>query len=496
MEEMTDKSEYNDLLTKLECYCKEDYVPMHMPGSKRNTELFYMENPYGLDITEIDGFDNLHHAKEIIADSMKRAAELFGADETLYLVNGSSAGILAAICGATARGDQIIVARNCHISVYNAISINGLKPYYLQPECDVNTGIYKGITLQDIKKCFREKRKQEDKKTEVKAVVLTSPTYEGYVSEVKEIADYLHQKGIIFIVDEAHGAHFQMSEAFPQSAVELGADAVIQSIHKTLPAFTQTALLHLNGRWIDRRRVKMYWNIYQTTSPSYILMAGIDRCISILKERKNELFESYLNSLQNLRERLSHLKSIRLLETDDISKLVLVVPKITDGKQFYDQLLRDYHIQLEMSSLRYVIAMTSIGDQQENYDRFANAIELMDDQLMISMKDNQISEWNTTTKKNNDKSVYEVYDCSRLQIEVVMTPAKAVERLSDQAQLFEMNEAVGEISGTQICMYPPGIPLINLGERITRETIDILNKGISAGLEVMGLEEGKILCLK
>lgn len=485
MIKFTDKKHVeDDLLSRLEQYSKEDYVPLHMPGAKRNTELFSMGNPYSIDITEIDGFDNLHNATEIIADSMRKAAQVFGAEETLYLINGSSAGILSAICGATNRGDKIIAARNCHVSVYNAIYLNGLQPVYIFPGCDAYTGIYRGVNVEEIRHCVQEN-------TDVKAVVITSPTYEGNVSSVREIASYLHEKNIVLIVDEAHGAHFHMSEAFPKSAVELGADAVIQSIHKTLPAFTQTALLHLNGNLINRDRVKMYWNIYQTTSPSYILMAGIDRCVSTLNKHGRELFSVYAAMLKSLRKKLRKLENIHLVDTDDISKIVLVPDSQKyDGKWLYDVLLNDYHIQLEMSSVRYVIAMTSIGDKQEYYDRFAKALMRIDRKLSAQAKD-------TDRENYMDIKLGAVERLCVANTDMVLTPSYAIEKLSHEGgELLSLSDSYGKISGTCVFMYPPGIPVVNYGERITEEIIGILNKGIDTGLEIMGLREGKILCLK
>lgn len=503
-----------DILSKLENYCAGDYVPMHMPGVKRNVELFNMGNPYGIDITEIDGFDNLHHAEGVIAASMKNAAELFGADETLYLINGSSAGILSAICGATDRGDHVLIARNCHVSVYNAIYMNGLHPVYFQPKCDEKTGIYEGVTIEeightldryDIAKKMKEAYETDDvdnKASDIKAVVITSPTYEGNVSEVKEIAEYLHERGIILIVDEAHGAHFNMSDAFPVSAVSCGADAVIQSIHKTLPSLTQTALLHLNGNLIDRERVKMYWNIYQTTSPSYVLMGGIDRCMSILRQQGTSLFADYVKMLKILRGRISGLNNIHLIETDDISKLVLEAD--FGGKQLYEKLRKDYHIQLEMASIRYVIAMTSIGDTKEYYDRFAAALEEIDEKAADTIASevdglnmHRADGMNQNEIQSENKNYKQFEGVAQTQIDMVMTPAQAVDMLyAEGGELMEIADSIGRISGAQVCMYPPGIPLVNPGERMTEEIIGILSIGLDTGLEVMGLKEGKVICLK
>ena len=225
----------------------------------------------------------------------------------------------------------------------------------------------------------------------MRAVIITSPTYEGIVSDVKKIAEIVHRYGKILIVDEAHGAHFAFHEAFPESAVFCGADAVIQSIHKTLPSLTQTALLHLQGN-IDKERVRRYWDMYQTTSPSYVLMGGIDRCMTVLETKGKPLFNAYVTRLLALRKKLETLTNIRLFPTDDISKIVLLV---RDGKELYQELLNKYHIQLEMASLQYVIAMTSIGDTDEYYERFFEALRQIDDEMQTKIRRGQKSQLQT-----------------------------------------------------------------------------------------------------
>lgn len=450
-----------DLLEQLTEYSKNDYVPMHMPGAKRNTAMFHMNNPYGLDITEIDGFDNMHHAQGILSAAFQRAARLFGADETLFLVNGSSAGILSAVCGATHKRDTVIAARNCHSAVYNALYINELNPVYIYPKpydaADIKTGICGAIDSRQIAEAL-------EMHPETAAVIVTSPTYEGNVSDIAAIAEVVHRYDAVFIVDEAHGAHFNFSPAFPQSAVKCGADAVIQSIHKTLPAFTQTALLHLNGTRIDRERVKMYWDMYQTTSPSYILMAGIDRCMTILEQDADVLFEQYIKRLKALREKLADLKNIHLVPVDDISKIVLAVE---DGKCLYDLLREKYHIQVEMASAKYVIAMTSIGDTDEYYERFLNALTKLD--KTFSADNGQLLQISC-----NAQVMLNIYDAVNRPHELV--------RLSD---------AVSRISAAKVCIYPPGIPVVNPGEQITEQAAAAIRAGLTCGLEVIGVSAGE-----
>lgn len=529
---------YNDILSKLDKYKDENIVPMHMPGAKRNKELIElymgdMGNPYEKDITEINGFDNMHNAETIIKDAFDEAAELYGADESWYLVNGSTAGNMSAICGVTHKNDVVIMARNCHISVYNAVILNELNPVYIYPEYDEEYGYYKGITLKEIK-VIVDKYSSDHDRNDIKAVILTSPTYEGNVSDIKSIAEYLHQYNIPLIVDEAHGAHFNFSESFPQSAVKSGADVVINSVHKTLPSLTQTAIMHINYGIVDVERIRRYWNIYQSTSPSYILMSSIARSLSIVKNDGDKLFAEYVDKLTILRNGLSELKHIRLINTDDISKLVL---GYKDAKWLYDTLFYKYKIQLEMSSIKYVIAMTSIFDSQEYYDRFLAALKEIDEELdnrvLAALKeideeiDESISKYdredilNSKVDKDLDNRFNSIHNgeadnrlnyssinnqdngnkinVADFRDEQALTIAEAFNRrdLSGCDEIQMNNEKIyGKISGESVYVYPPGIPILCPGEVITRKIIAILQAAGEAGLEVVGVKEGALLCLR
>ena len=248
------------LKEKLFEYGKGDVYPFHMPGHKRNTGLLPFPNPFEIDITEIDGFDNMHNAEDVIKDSMDRAARLYHSEHTFYLVNGSTSGILTGICGSTKKGDKILVARNCHKAVYNAIFLNELNPVYLYPQYDEENSIQCGYSAKYIEEMLT-------KNPDVKLVVLVSPTYEGVTSEVREIAEAAHKRGIPLLVDEAHGAHFGFSDRFPENSISQGADIVIHTVHKTLPAFTQTALLHVNSSIVNLERIK-YMSLIHISEPT------------------------------------------------------------------------------------------------------------------------------------------------------------------------------------------------------------------------------------
>ena len=475
-----------DKLTELEY---ENILPMHMPGSKRNSELMSMPDPVKMDITEITGFDNLHNATGIIKECAIEAARIFGADETCLLVNGSTAGIMAAICGATHCGDKVLVARNVHRSVINALYLGQLNPEYIFPEMKCpEAGIYGAVKPEDIEEAFKgsvghgktSKRiecgnavdgsAEHSKNSDIKAVIITSPTYEGIVSDISAISDIVHRYGGVLIVDQAHGAHFGFNEEFPESAVRQGADAVITSVHKTLPALTQTALLHINRGRIDADRVKMFWNIFQSTSPSYILMGSIDNCVTILKEKGDYLFKKYVERLKNIRNEIDKLKYINLLPVDDISKIVLLV---NDGGEFARQLRQIYKIELEMASEKYVIAMTSIGDTDEGYARFLQALREMDREEYSSVQ------------SNNSGLV-----CPKIAMSIY-------EALNSPIEMSDFNNSVGRIAGEAICIYPPGINLVNPGEVITEGVINALKSGLKDGLEILGMSEDlQIRCVK
>ena len=261
---------------KLEKYATGEIYPFHMPGHKR-AGLFF-PNPYQIDITEIDGFDNLHHPEGILKDGMAHAAKVFGAKQTFYLVNGSTCGLLAAVSAAVPKRGRLLMARNCHKAVYHAAYLRELSVDYLYPQI-TEAGIQGAIRPDEVRLALAGEKKYD-------AVVITSPTYDGVVSDIEAIARIVHEHGIPLIVDEAHGAHFGFSEAFPVSAKALGADVVIQSIHKTLPAFTQTALLHLQSDRVSEAEMRKFLGIYETSSPSYIFMAGIEKCVRMLENRE------------------------------------------------------------------------------------------------------------------------------------------------------------------------------------------------------------------
>lgn len=459
------------LYSRLKAYSDTDYYGFHMPGHKRNQIRFGEGLPYGIDITEIEGFDDLHHADGIIKEAQQEAARLYGAEETKFLVNGSTAGILSAVLGCTKKGDQILVARNCHKSVYHAIFLNELEPVYLWPGFSRQFQLNTEISVSAVKAALT-------KHSRIKAVVIVSPTYDGVVSDIESIAEAVHERGIPLIVDEAHGAHFGFHPYFPENALKKGADVVIHSLHKTLPSLTQTALLHMRGEYIDKRRISSYLDMLQSSSPSYILMASIHECIRMLREEKEQLFEPYVRNLDTLRKNLQNLKHLKLVQTEhyDRSKLVISV-RHTDmsGRELYRELLEKYHLQMEMAAGSYVLAMTSPGDTKEGFARLEQALFELD--AAAKLREN-VQEDDIAKLPENP---------------VICTSAKAALCGAKERTYLPVEKSEGMISLEYAYLYPPGCPMIVPGERISRECIKRLAGYQKLGFKIEGLEkEGSI----
>ena len=472
------------LYDKLMEYSKSEDYPMHMPGHKRNTELCKPMNPYSFDITEIKGFDNLHQPEEILLNLSERISRLYGANCSYPLVNGSTAGILAGISAAVHPGDKVLVARNCHKSVYHGVILLDLKPVYCYPQNIEQFALHGGILPEEIEESLITH-------SDIKLVVITSPTYEGVVSDISEIAKVAHKYGAYLLVDEAHGAHFGFHKGFPQSAVRLGADLIIQSLHKTLPSLTQTAVLHCNAGELNAR-IRKYLAIYQSSSPSYVLMAGIDQCIQLLEERAEDLFERYHNRLMKFYQEMGELKYLRLLCKDrigqdgiydlDPSKLTISVRGTgMNGHELHQLLQQDYHIMLEMDAVDYVLAMTSIGDTEEGFERLKEALRSIDQKIedRIVAKAGQITDAELAQMAQRKKEPHRIMPprIDRWPSEAWDEPVKSVD--------FE--DSTGEVSAAFLSLFPPGAPLLIPGEVISQELIDYILQAKEQGITVTGL---------
>jgi arginine/lysine/ornithine decarboxylase len=487
------------LLDKLMEYGASDAYPLHMPGHKR--QMRYFADPYAIDITEIEGFDNLHHAEGILLAAQLRAAQLYGSEETHYLINGSTGGILAAVAAAVPRGGRILMARNCHKAAYHAALLNGLQVTYLYPEMDMLRRINSAIRPEEVERVLREQ-------PEIRAVLLTSPTYDGIASDVRRIGEIVHRAGCILIVDEAHGAHFVMHPAFPESAVACGADLVINSLHKTMPSLTQTALLHVNGPLVDRKKLCRYLGIYQTSSPSYVLMAGMDACIRQMQEQGMALFDEFYRRLEAMRTRLETMQVLHLVNGrerelyawgfDPSKVLISTEASQMDGPELAAVLREHYGLEVEMAAERYVTAIMTVCDSQEGFDRLERAL-LETDRYLAGTEpsgDHAIeSERNRRTSVVPDPgsshaSALPESGSSHAPILPRNTAVMSMSEAEDcPMESVPLSESMGRIAGEFVYLYPPGIPLLVPGEQIPQELPGILERYRQMGLKLQGMED-------
>ena len=482
---------------KLAAYGASDFYAFHMPGHKRLMGEF--ENPFQIDITEIDGFDDLHHPENdgVRTEAQRRAAQVFGAGETHFLVNGSTAGILSAISGCTKYGGTLLMARNCHRSAYHGAELRGAKTVYLYPQYIPELGINGAILPEDVENALQkpiiEKKQQADGKTEkdsggdrekiqnriqtdIQAVMIVSPTYDGVCSDVRRIAGICHRYGVPLIVDQAHGAHFPFSKYFPEDAVSAGADVVIQSVHKTLPAMTQTALLHVQGEIANRERIRKFLSIYQSSSPSYIFMAAMDRCVEFLKNEGKERFEAFAARLEDFYAFIRELERIRIpgyeIRGDygifdfDRSK-ILLVPDAHGGEWLAEELRKKDHLELEMAAGGYGLALTSVMDTEEGFERLRKALNRIDGEL-ADEEAACVGRVGAGVESALDRRSRSVGYDGVVHNEIVVSLREAYD---GEKETVPLKESEGRISGEFLYLYPPGIPLLMPGERISRDVL-------------------------
>ncbi|MBQ4140411.1 MAG: aminotransferase class V-fold PLP-dependent enzyme [Clostridia bacterium] len=421
-------------------------IPMHMPGHKRNTEMLGSELPYPIDLTEIDGADDLHDPEEggIIGSLCEKYASLYKARSAHPLVNGSTCGILAGIRTLTRPGDSVIVARNCHKSVWHAIELCRLDPICILPPIIEEHGICGAITPDAVEEAF-------ERSGGAVCVILTSPTYEGVISDVGAIAEICRKHNAALFVDAAHGAHLGFSEHFPE--FPRGADIAVTSLHKTLPALTGTALgLVFNEKYSARFARNL--GVFETSSPSYILMNSIAKCADILSDR-SDLFNTYRAILDDFYASTQP-KKLKLIKTDDVGKISISTRNTTfTGSSLAKALRERFGIEPEMVHSDYLLCMTSICDTAENLAALSRAIITLDSEAEYL-----------------DGKSYPSFITELPPAEIPLAEA-----------VWSNIPDGGEISNAYVWVYPPGVPLLLPGERITDEIkkhLEMLkNSGIS-----------------
>ena len=452
----------NDRLgAALKLYLGTDPLPMHMPGGKRNPD--FVSQAFMRDITEIGGFDNLHSPTGLLKDMEDCAAQIWKAENAFISVNGSSALILAAIWSAAILNPdaKILTAMNCHLSVWNAIELTGNPIVPLMPAFDIGLPFAGPVAPSDVERILA-------RDPSIKTVVITSPTYEGVQSDTEEIYRITKKYDALLITDSAHGAHLGIDDGF--FGADSKGDLVIKSLHKTLSSPTQTALmLRHEGCPVDESLIRRGLDIFETSSPSYILLGGVSKCLSSLCSKGSGLMKPWEEAISYAEEDLRGLRNFRLWEAPVRERSKFVI--LGYGDFLFDQLRGTFNIECEASFPSHMIAMTGIGDTIESVKRFCDAVKAVDDAV--------------------DEPYQESKFISRPYPKFALSLREAARARNRRVEL-EPEFCIGLPSAEFIYGYPPGIPLLLPGEVVTEDTVRLLSRGdihllMGGGREYQGL---------
>ncbi len=455
----------------LEHFRKQRVVPFDVPGHKRgrgNPELVELlgQQCVGLDVNSMKPLDNLGHPISVIKEAEELTAEAFGAKYAFMMVNGTTSAVQTMILSVIKSGDKIILPRNVHKSVINALVLCGGVPVYVKTKVNPRIGIALGVEVGEIKKAIA-------KNPDAKAVFINNPTYYGVCSDLRQIASIAHEHNMKVLVDEAHGTHLYFGEDLPISGIAAGGDLAAVSMHKSGGSLTQSSLL-LCGEGVDVEYVRQIINLTQTTSASYLLLSSLDISRRNLALRGRESFAKVSRMAEYARSEINAIGGYYAYGKDlvdgdsvydyDVTKLSVYTQGIgLTGIEVYDLLRDEYDIQIEFGDIGNILAYISIGDRIQDIERLVGALE--------------------DIKRIYGKSGNNLYCGDFIQPEVMLTPQKAFYEAKEQVKL---GESSGRISGEIVMCYPPGIPILTPGEKITEEIIEYINFARERGCSLQG----------
>lgn len=453
-----------------------------MPGHKGglgflNTEIGkkLYNNFLKADITEVDGVDNLHHPEGIIKESLDLLSKFYGSKKSYFLVNGSTSGNLAMIFASFNEGDKVIVERNCHRSIFNGIILRKLNPIYIRNKISDKYNAPMSIDMEHFLCLINENK-------DAKGIIITYPNYYGICADLELIIAEAKKYNMLVLVDSAHGAHFGIHKRLPESALKLGAHMVVMSSHKTLSSLTQTAYLHV-GDNVDIEKVDFYVNSFLSTSPSYMLMCSMDYGRYYLEKSGKEDYEILLQRANKYREKLNKFNWLHVLNEEDIvsevnssqskypmidlSRFVINVKEGYSGHKLLDY-LRSKKIQCEMSDSSNVVLIFSPFNSEKDFQCLYESVK-------------QCNPENIKDKIVNIKNIYIP--------KAKLLPWQALDR---KKQKITIDKAEGKICGNQVVPYPPGIPILNIGEVIDSTAIDMIKYYLENEVTMLGIEDRKI----
>lgn len=453
-------------------------ISFHMPGHK-GSAIFrkygyeeFLNNFVDCDITEIPGADNLFQAEGIIFEVMEKYRKLYDVKRSYLQINGTSGGIIASILASVKPGKKLIMARNCHKSVFNALTLGNIKPVYAKPDYIEEHGIMGAVSPEEIKRCI-------DENPDSDAIILPSPNYYGICSDIKAIADVAHAAGKALIVDQAHGAHLQFfhkygcGDGMPPAAEACGADIVINSIHKTLASLTQSAVLNYNSDIVDRYVLEDKMQAIESTSPSYVLMSFLDINADLLLDHGKQAIKEWKDAIGYFYEEAKSIKGLKLMKYGDmdITKINLDMGSLgIDGAKL-EQLLMDRGIFSELYTGDILMLMTGIGNTKKHMEITLDALR------EISAAGNFISADDRERRK-----AYHVPETGKLF------------DVPQDKEFVSLDHAEGRICAGSIIPYPPGIPFVCPGEQITADIIRYIKALRTDGEKVIGVnDKGEVL---
>lgn len=450
------------LFNAIKQYVEDKVVQFHVPGHKQGQGIpelreYIGEKALQMDANGMDDLDFANNPTGVIFEAEKLMAQAFGAQNAFFLVNGTSAGVHAMIMSVCEPGDKIIIPRNAHKSTIGGIILSGAIPVYIQPEVEDHLGIAMGISVESLKKTVKEH-------PHAKAVFVINPTYYGYASDLKSIVRVAHRHGMAVLVDEAHGAHMSFHDDFPLTAMEVGADMSASSMHKTGGAMTQSSVLLLRSNMVAPERVKQVLNLTYTSSASYLLMCSLDIARKQLAVRGSDMLEQTLELARWAREEINRISGLYAFGKElcgrpgvhdfDETKLGINVSRLgMSGYQMETRLRKEYNIQIELSDLYNILAIVSIGDTKESVQVLVSALQA------ISAASAHVEAMPTQFLPTRPK--------------MIVSPRDA---FYSTKKVVALEEAEGEIAGEMVMAYPPGIPVICMGEKITRDIIEYIQK--------------------
>ena len=463
-------------------HADENPVSFHMPGHK-GSQLYkkyghteFLEKMMDCDITELPGADNLFQTEGILAAAQENYAELYGVKRSYLLVNGTSGGVIAAIMASVPKGRKLIMARNCHKAIYNALLLADIQPVYAYPEMIHAYGISGEITAEEIETCLREN-------PDADAVILPSPNYYGICSDIRKIAEIVHKYGKVLIVDQAHGAHLKFFDDcgfsdMPKGAESEGADITVNSIHKTLASYTQSALLNLNSDRVDRYVLEDKLQMIQSTSPSYLLMSSLDINCDLLFKHKQELMGEWHEALMYFYREAQNIPGLDIIGNPfgagekirlDITKINLDMSGAGLNAAELEAELIKRHIYAELTTGNILMCMTGIGNTRSDMEKLLAAL------------------------KEISAAYFGKAGCVKKQVSAVFEAKLTLHPVPKDRERVALLSACGRICASSIIPYPPGIPFICPGEELTQEVIDYIAALRASGEKVIGVTaEGEI----